>query len=62
LSIKELDIVIANIRTKESCFAVLPKKTIDAHALNKIHNNKRAKTERVVGGKTPSIDVRDGNE
>ena len=40
---------------------VLPKKMIKAHALDKVHNNKRTQAERVVDSRTPSLDIWDGD-
>jgi len=40
LLIEEYDIVIANVWFKEPRIIILPKKIIEAHTLNKVHNNK----------------------
>ena len=61
LLVEEFDIVIANVRFEEPRVVVLPKKMIEAHALNEVHNDKRTQAERVVDSKTPGLNVRDGN-
>jgi hypothetical protein len=61
LFIKEFDIAIVNVRFEEPCVIVLPKKMIEAHSLDEVHDDERTQVERVVDSKTPGLNVRDGN-